>query len=50
LYPSCRSITPAGTFEDYWAGQDKDAIRVDLREIKTTVESPTTVGRKANFL
>jgi len=43
LFPPCKSTTPAGTFEDYWAGQDKEYLRVDLREIQSQTESPTQI-------
>lgn len=31
LFPPCRSSNPASTFEEYWAGTDKEAIRMELK-------------------
>lgn len=36
LYPPCRSLNPAMTFDEYWAGGDKESDRMELKPANST--------------
>ena len=51
LYPPCKSLTPSMTFEEYWAGTDKEYDRIELKPaLATSADHKATVERKATFL
>jgi len=50
LYPNCRSLNPAMTFDEYWSGVDKDSDRMELKPSTSASEHQETVARKQTFM